>query len=78
MTTIDRYARQTLFGPVGKQGQERLQALTVTIIGCGALGTALPPLGRLADAHRVEPRRVAGVAGNRMHVRPDQSADASE
>jgi len=41
MTTIDRYARQTLFGPIGKQGQERLQASTVTIIGCGALGTAL-------------------------------------
>src|SRR5947209_20600639 len=41
MTTIDRYARQTLFGPIGKEGQERLRASTVTIIGCGALGTVL-------------------------------------
>src|SRR5438128_11992688 len=41
MATIDRYARQTLFGPIGKEGQERLQASTVTIIGCGALGTTL-------------------------------------
>src|SRR5438876_8091551 len=41
MVAIDRYARQTLFGPIGKEGQERLKASTVTIIGCGALGTAL-------------------------------------
>src|SRR5712691_4059579 len=41
MAAIDRYTRQTLFGPIGKDGQERLQASTVTIIGCGALGTVL-------------------------------------
>jgi adenylyltransferase/sulfurtransferase len=41
MATLDRYSRQTLFGPIGKQGQERLHASTVTIIGCGALGTVL-------------------------------------
>src|SRR2546427_7950163 len=41
MATIDRYSRQTLFGPIGKEGQERLHASTVTIIGCGALGTVL-------------------------------------
>lgn len=41
MGAADRYARQTLFGPIGKEGQERLQASTVTIIGCGALGTVL-------------------------------------
>lgn len=38
---LDRYARQTLFSPIGKQGQERLRASSATIIGCGALGTAL-------------------------------------
>src|SRR5260370_35433133 len=41
MATIDRYSRQTLFGSIGKEGQERLHASTVTIIGCGALGTVL-------------------------------------
>ena len=41
MTAIDRYSRQTLFGPIGKEGQERLHASRVTIIGCGALGTVL-------------------------------------
>jgi molybdopterin-synthase adenylyltransferase len=38
---LDRYSRQTLFSPIGKDGQERLGAATVTIIGCGALGTVL-------------------------------------
>src|SRR5947209_19728462 len=41
MSTLDRYSRQTLFGPIGKEGQERLRVSTVTIIGCGALGTML-------------------------------------
>jgi molybdopterin/thiamine biosynthesis adenylyltransferase len=41
MVAIDRYSRQTLFGPIGKEGQERLHASRVTIIGCGALGTVL-------------------------------------
>ncbi len=38
---LDRYSRQTLFAPIGKEGQERLRASSVTIIGCGALGTVL-------------------------------------
>lgn len=38
---LDRYSRQTLFGPIGKEGQERLRASSATIIGCGALGTVL-------------------------------------
>jgi molybdopterin-synthase adenylyltransferase len=38
---LDRYSRQTLFGPIGKEGQEQLRAATVTLIGCGALGTVL-------------------------------------
>src|SRR5438552_14611737 len=37
----DRYSRQTLFGPIGQDGQKRLQDATVTIVGCGALGTVL-------------------------------------
>lgn len=36
----NRYARQIVFKPIGKQGQRRLSQSTVTIIGCGALGTA--------------------------------------
>ncbi len=38
---LDRYSRQTLFAPIGKEGQERLRNSSVTIIGCGALGTVL-------------------------------------
>src|SRR6266436_7090915 len=56
--TLDRYSRQTLFGPIGKQGQERLRAASAAIIGCGALGTALANnlcragIGRLVIADR--------------------------
>jgi len=38
---LKRYSRQTLFGPIGQEGQKRLQAATVLIVGCGALGTVL-------------------------------------
>ncbi|HSR50528.1 MAG TPA: ThiF family adenylyltransferase [Acidobacteriota bacterium] len=36
----DRYSRQIRFAPLGRKGQERLQASQVAIVGCGALGTA--------------------------------------
>lgn len=41
MVNLERYSRQTLFGPIGKAGQERLGSTSVAIIGCGALGTGL-------------------------------------
>lgn len=40
----ERYSRQILFGPIGEQGQERLRQSSVTIIGCGALGSTLASL----------------------------------
>ena len=55
---LDRYSRQTLFAPLGKAGQERLRSSSVTIIGCGALGTAFANnlcragIGRLVIADR--------------------------
>ena len=36
----DRYSRQILFGGIGEQGQRRLLAARVLIVGCGALGSA--------------------------------------
>lgn len=36
-----RYSRQTLFKPIGKVGQKKIQQATALIIGCGALGTAI-------------------------------------
>jgi len=41
MAGFERYARQTLFAPIGKAGQETLGRASVAIIGCGALGTGL-------------------------------------
>lgn len=36
-----RYSRQVLFEPIGLEGQRRLLASRVTLVGCGALGTVL-------------------------------------
>ena len=36
-----RYSRQTLFKPIGMQGQGLIQEAVITIIGCGALGSAI-------------------------------------
>jgi len=38
---MNRYAKQILFAPLGKDGQERLGRSRVTIIGLGALGSML-------------------------------------
>src|SRR5579883_1741625 len=35
----DRYSRQVRFAPLGEEGQRRIQASRVAIVGCGALGT---------------------------------------
>lgn len=37
----DRYSRQVLFRPIGREGQQRLAAARVVIVGMGALGTVL-------------------------------------
>ncbi|MGH9392543.1 MAG: ThiF family adenylyltransferase [Terriglobales bacterium] len=60
---LDRYSRQVLFAPLGADGQARRARARVTIVGCGALGTAQADLlaragvGRLhlVDRDFVEP-----------------------
>lgn len=39
MASQDRYSRQTRFSGIGEQGQARIAASHVTLVGCGALGT---------------------------------------
>lgn len=59
----DRYSRQILFNGIGEQGQKRLRAARILIVGCGALGSAhaesLARAGvghlRLVDRDFVEP-----------------------
>jgi len=34
-----RYSRQVLFAPIGAEGQQKIQAATVCVVGCGALGS---------------------------------------
>ena len=36
---LSRYSRQTLFEPIGKDGQRRLLDSCAVVVGCGALGT---------------------------------------
>ncbi|CAM3282919.1 ThiF family adenylyltransferase [Filibacter tadaridae] len=58
-----RYSRQTLFKPIGIEGQDRIGNAAALIIGCGALGTAISEtliragVGKLiiADRDYVEP-----------------------
>jgi adenylyltransferase/sulfurtransferase len=40
MTSQDRYSRQILFQQIGEEGQRRLAAARVLVVGCGALGSA--------------------------------------
>ena len=35
----ERYSRQALFAPIGKDGQEKLAEKHVVIVGAGALGS---------------------------------------
>ena len=38
---MSRYSRQELFAGIGREGQERIRAARVLVVGCGALGSAL-------------------------------------
>lgn len=63
MELDDRYSRQMLFPEIGPEGQKRLSAAHVVIIGCGATGSALASLLarsgvgalRIVDRDYVEP-----------------------
>jgi adenylyltransferase/sulfurtransferase len=39
--SLDRYARQMRFAPLGREGQERIVQARVLICGCGALGSVI-------------------------------------
>ena len=38
---LARYNRQMLWAPIGVEGQKKLKAARVLMVGCGALGTVL-------------------------------------
>ncbi len=38
---MERYSRQVLFQPIGKEGQERLSRSRALLVGCGALGSVV-------------------------------------
>jgi len=59
----ERYSRQILFQPVGPEGQKKLAAARIALVGCGATGSALASLLaragvgylRILDRDYVEP-----------------------
>ena len=63
MDFAERYSRQVLFSPIGQEGQQKLSAARLAIVGCGATGSALASLLaragmgylRLIDRDYVEP-----------------------
>jgi molybdopterin/thiamine biosynthesis adenylyltransferase len=44
MTLEDRYSRQVLFPGIGAEGQQKLAAAHVAIVGCGATGSSITSL----------------------------------
>jgi adenylyltransferase/sulfurtransferase len=44
MTFSERYSRQILFRPIGAEGQQKLGAAHVALVGCGATGSAAAAL----------------------------------
>ena len=44
ISPLERYSRQILFRGIGEQGQAKLNAAKVAIVGCGAIGAALSGL----------------------------------
>jgi molybdopterin-synthase adenylyltransferase len=49
----EKYSRQMLFAPIGEEGQRRLLASSVVIVGCGAIGAAAAGLLVRAGVGRV-------------------------
>src|SRR5690348_11166529 len=63
LTPEERYSRQVLFRPIGREGQQRLNSARVAIVGCGATGSSIAALLaragvgtlRIIDRDYVEP-----------------------
>ena len=53
MTLEDRYSRQVLFPGIGVEGQRKLAESHVTIVGCGATGSAIASLLARAGVGRL-------------------------
>lgn len=53
MSAAGRYSRQVLFAGIGAEGQARIRAARVAVVGCGALGSALAEMMVRAGAGAV-------------------------
>jgi adenylyltransferase/sulfurtransferase len=78
-TENDRYSRQTLFAPIGSEGQARIRAARVLITGCGGLGAEVASLLARAGAGalRIVDRDVVEITNLQRQALFDE-ADARE
>ncbi len=76
---FERYARQILLPQIGPEGQERLRAASIALVGCGALGTVIADgLTRAGVGHlRVIDRDVVELHNLQRQVLFDE-ADVAE
>ncbi len=44
VSSLDRYSRQVIYPPIGRSGQEKLLQSSITLVGCGALGSTIAEL----------------------------------
>ena len=78
--TKERYSRQILFRGIGPEGQQKISAARVAIVGCGATGSAIASLVaragvgtlRIIDRDYVEPSNL-----QRQSLFDEQDADQS-
>src|SRR5881409_480286 len=75
MVAADRYIRQTILPEIGPEGQRKLSAATVAVIGLGALGTVSAGLlARAGVGHlRLVDRDVAELNNLQRQVLFDES-----
>jgi molybdopterin/thiamine biosynthesis adenylyltransferase len=77
-TTGDRYARQSRFWGIGAEGQARLAAGRVLVVGCGGLGSAvIDLLARSGVGHLVVVDRDVVELGNLHRQLLYEEADAA-
>src|SRR5205085_10426709 len=76
---MERYSRQILFDGIGEEGQRRLRAARVLVVGCGALGSAqVEMLARAGVGHLMVVDRDFVEESNLQRQTMFTEADASE
>ncbi|RNF41167.1 ThiF family adenylyltransferase [Planococcus salinus] len=77
----ERYSRQTIFKPIGPAGQQQISEAIVTVIGCGALGSAIAETltrAGVGEIHLVDRDYVEMSNLQRQQLFTEQNAESME